>query len=195
MKHRFILISRWQLGCGVDAAWQRVSRIRRWPQWWPNVRSVTVADSTDDTPRVGGTALIDWKTRLGYGLRLRVTTTSLLKPFELEGQAEGDLTGRGLWVLESLDQGTEPGVRVTYRWDVHLNRAWMRLCAPLLRPLFAWNHFDVMRAGAHAMARDIGCPLLRYEDYTFTPGSAVEDLRALNWPEKWAPSASPPTRK
>lgn len=169
MKHRFVLISRWQLGCGVDAAWQRIACIRRWPQWWPDVRRVVVNDNTGDTPRVGGTALVHWKTRLGYGLRLRVTTTGVLRPLELAGSADGDLTGHGLWLLEPLDHNRDQGVWVTCRWDVHLNRAWMRLTAPMLRPLFAWNHFRVMRSGAHGIARDIGCPLLGCEDYTFAP--------------------------
>lgn len=178
MKHRFILISRWQLGCGVDAAWQRIAAIRRWPQWWPQVAGVHVEGEASDTPRVGGTAWVDWKTRLGYGLKLKVTTTAVLPPFELEGTAEGDLTGRGLWLLQA--QGGDTTL-VTYRWDVHLNRAWMRWCAPLLRPVFAWNHFDVMRAGARAMARDIGCRLLRHQDYTFAPGNGVDDLHRLPW--------------
>lgn len=181
MKHRFILISRWQLGCGVDAAWQRIAGIRRWPQWWPNVRRVVADDDAGNTPRVGGSTMVEWKTGLGYGLRLRITTTNVMRPFELEGRADGDLTGRGLWLLEACDRADGQSVMVTYRWDVHLHRRWMRLCAPLLRPLFAWNHFDVMRAGAHAMARDIGCRLLRCEDYTFTPGSPGEDSRSLRW--------------
>lgn len=187
MKHRYILISRWQLGCGVDAAWQRIAGIRRWPQWWPNVRRVVVDDTAGDAPCVGSSARIEWKTRLGYALRLRVTTTHVMQPFELEGRADGDLSGRGLWLLEPHDHAGEPGVLVTYRWDVHLNRRWMRLCAPLLRPLFAWNHFDVMRNGAQGLARDIGCRLLRCEDYTFTPAGTAHDPRALNWSRKLSP--------
>lgn len=192
MKHRFILISRWQLNCGIDAAWQRIAAIRRWPQWWPNVSAVHVDGEAGDTPRVGGTAWVEWKTRLGYGLRLRVVTTGVLPPFELEGSADGDLTGRGLWLLEPQ---SDAGVLVTYRWDVHLNRPWMRWLSPLLRPVFAWNHFDVMRTGAKAMARDIGCRLLRYEDYTFTPGSTPDDLRSLHWPERITPLQSSDTRE
>lgn len=192
MKHRFILISRWQLDCGIEAAWQRIAAIRRWPQWWPNVRAVHVDSAAGDTPRVGNSANLEWKTRLGYGLRLRVLTTSVLPPFELEGTADGDLTGRGLWLLEPQ---TDQGVLVTYRWDVHLNRPWMRWLSPLLRPLFAWNHFDVMRTGANAMARDIGCHLLRHEDYTFTPSDATDDLRALHWPRKLSPSPTRQARK
>ena len=62
----------------------------------------------------------------------------------------------------------------------------MRLAAPLLRPVFAWNHFAVMRAGANAMARTIGCRLLRYQDYSFAPKTTADDLRALRWPEPLA---------
>ena len=188
MKDRFVLISRWLLDCDINQAWQRIAAIRHWQAWWPNVGAVRVLDdSDDDTPRVGRSAWVDWKTRLGYGLRLRVTTTGVIPPFELEGTAEGDLTGRGLWVLEAVGSA---GVMITYRWDVHLNRRWMRFCSPLLRPIFAWIHFGVMRSGAKAMARAIGCRVLRYQDYTFTPGSSDEDLGTLRWPE---PFASPPT--
>lgn len=187
MKNRFILISRWHLNCCIDAAWHCIAAIRRWPQWWPNVRAVRVDNQAGDTPRVGSTAEVDWQTRLGYGLRLKVTTTRVLPPFELEGTAEGDLTGRGLWALEPHD---DTSVRVTYRWDVHLNRPWMRFCAPLLRPLFAWNHFDVMREGAHAMARHIGCRVLAYQDYRFAPLGTAHDLRDLPCPDRISPSAS-----
>ena len=185
MKHRFILISRWQLDCAIEDAWQRIYAIRRWPQWWPNVRGVQVEGQAGEMPSVGNSAWVDWKTRLGYGLRLRVTTTNVLPPCELEGTAEGDLNGRGLWILEPvLEPQQDQGVSVTYRWDVHLNRLWMRWLAPLLRPVFAWNHFDVMRAGAHAMARDIGCRLLGYQEYSFAPSHAAENFRNLRWPEQ-----------
>jgi hypothetical protein len=193
MKDRFVMISRWQLDCGIELAWQHICAIRHWPNWWPKVSAVHAGDTrcNEDgfTPRVGSNAQIDWKTRLGYGLRLRVTTTRVKAPFELEGAAEGDLRGRGLWVLEPLGRGegdNHGGVRITYRWDVYLNRRWMRLAAPLLRPVFAWNHFSIMRSGADGMARSIGCRLLRYQDYQFSPGEASEDLRELPWPEPFA---------
>jgi hypothetical protein len=188
LKDRFVLISRWHLDCTIEAAWQHISQVRDWPKWWPNVRAVRAVRLDQEAagggglylPRVGGQAWIDWRTRLGYGLRLCVTTTRVAAPFELEGAADGDLSGMGLWVLEA--QGAA-GVVITYRWDVHLNRAWMRLTAPLLRPLFAGNHFAVMRAGADAMARAIGCRVLRYQDHRFSPATAADDMRALRWPE------------
>jgi hypothetical protein len=195
IKDRFVLISRWQLDCTIEAAWQCIGDVHRWPQWWPNVRAVRTNDHTEQceqcatpvTPRVGNAAWIDWKTRLGYGFRLRVVTTRVQPPHELEGIAEGDLIGHGLWVLEpqgieSNGRGGSGGVLITYRWDMHLNRPWMRMAAPLLRPVFAWNHFDVMHNGAHAMAKHLGCRLLHYQDYRF-PFGAVDDLRTLPWHE------------
>lgn len=183
MKHRFILISRWHLTCGIDAAWARISVIRRWPQWWPNVARVDIEGEAGDTPRAGSAAWVHWKTRLGYGLRLRVIATGVMAPCELEGRAEGDLQGRGLWLLEPQ---ADHSVVITYRWDVHLNKPWMRFLAPVLRPVFAWNHFDAMRACARAMAHDIGggCRVLRYVDYTYAPHQAAENLRSLDWPQR-----------
>jgi hypothetical protein len=185
LKDRIVLISRWHLDCGIEPAWQRISQVRDWPKWWPNVRAVHVGGDAQSAegcgaPRAGSRASIEWKTPLGYGLRLRVTTTRVAAPFELEGVADGDLEGHGLWMLEPRRAG---GVLITYRWDVHLNRTWMHLTAPLLRPLFARNHASVMREGARAMAKAIGCKLLRYEDVRSSPGVPAGALRTPHWPE------------
>lgn len=166
LKDRFVLISRWHLDCGINAAWRLISQVQAWPAWWPQVRTVRVEgeavhDAALADPRVGTRVLIEWKTLLGYGLRLWLTTTRVAAPFELEGVAEGDLQGVGLWLLEPRHAD---GVSITYRWDVRLDRRWMRLASPLLRPLFARNHAGVMRAGANAMARAIRCRMLRFED-------------------------------
>jgi len=42
---------------------------------------------------------------------------------------------------------------VRYDWCVRTNRAWMNALAPLLRPVFQWNHDAVMREGGAALAR------------------------------------------
>lgn len=180
LKHRLVLISRWHLDCGVEPAWRLISQVRDWPAWWSQVRAVCCEDDANGDagaadPRVGSSAAIEWKTPLGYGLRLRVTTTRVAAPFELEGVAGGDLEGHGLWLLEPRHAD---GVLITYRWDVGLNRRWMRLASPLLRPLFAHNHASVMRAGAHGMADAIGCRLLRHEDFSVSPGVPAQAHRS-----------------
>jgi hypothetical protein len=61
----------------------------------------------------------------------------------LEGRAHGELDGVGLWNFHDEPEGTH----VRYLWRVAVTRPWMRLLAPILAPVFAWNHNKVMRWG------------------------------------------------
>jgi hypothetical protein len=70
--------------------------------------------------------------------------------------ATGELRGVGRWSLRA----TQDGVRVRYDWRVTPAKAWMRRLAPLLAPLFAWNHDQVMAEGARGLARHLGVTLL-----------------------------------
>lgn len=45
---------------------------------------------------------------------------------------------------------------MTCLWRVELARPWMRWLAPLLAPLFRWNHDGLMRAGREGLARHLG---------------------------------------
>jgi len=69
----------------------------------------------------------------------------------------GELTGVGRWTL-SDDRLT---TRVRYDWEVATSRAWMNALAPLMAPMFRWNHGQVMAAGARGLARYLGVRLLR----------------------------------
>ena len=136
-----------------ERAWQLIADVQVWPRWWRYVRRVRIL-SRGAADHVGDVAELDWSSALLYRIRLTVTTTQAEFERLLEGHAEGDLRGRGTWILEPAPQG---GVDVCYRWEVSLERRWMRAWSIVLRPLFEWNHFTVMRAGAHGMARELGC--------------------------------------
>jgi Polyketide cyclase / dehydrase and lipid transport len=154
--HRFVLTSRWRLDAtSAERVWTLLTDVESWPRWWRYVRRARVL-SRGGHNHVGDVAAIDWSSALGYGLRLRVVTTLAEPSRALEARAEGDLRGHGTWLIETAQAGA---VDVTYRWDVVLDRAWMRWLAFLLRPLFEWNHFAVMRAGARGMAQQLGCRL------------------------------------
>jgi hypothetical protein len=45
---------------------------------------------------------------------------------------------------------------VRYEWRVRTTKRWMNLAAPLLAPLFAWNHDQVMCAGGRGLAEYLG---------------------------------------
>ena len=98
----------------------------------------------------------------------------------IEGRAEGELDGLGRWTL------TPDGARthVRYDWIVEVTKPWMRLAAPLLRPVFAWNHGMVMRWGYEGLTRKLAarcraCGSQRIE-LTARPGKGdVEEHKAI----------------
>ena len=71
--------------------------------------------------------------------------TTRVEPFTvLEGDASGELAGKGIWHLST--EGSDTIAR--YDWQVDATQAWMKLMAPVARPFFAWNHDIIMRWGA-----------------------------------------------
>jgi uncharacterized protein YndB with AHSA1/START domain len=159
--HHHVLTSRWRLDAPAERVWQLLTDIDGWPRWWRYVRQVRVV-AAGGPDAVGQVVAIEWASALPYRIRLQVTTTRTERARQLEGRADGDLQGCGTWVLEPAAADT---VDVTYRWDVTLHKPWMCVTAFLLRPLFEWNHFVVMRAGAQGMAQVLGCRVLRASEW------------------------------
>lgn len=158
MTRKFVLLSHWTLGAPPESVWALLSEPEEWPRWWPYVRAVTLLQpGAADGLRAQRRFV--WGSLLGYGFGFEVVTTRVVPCRELEGRASGDLDGVGTWQLAVCAGGT----RISYRWEVELGKRWMRLAAPLLSPMFAWNHHGVMRAGARGMARRLGCRLDAYE--------------------------------
>ena len=154
MTTRYVLISSWRLQAPLTGLWDALAAVERWPEWWPQlVESRTLARGENNG--VGRQHELTWRSGIGYRFSMLATTVRIWPLREIEGIVEGDLCGTGVWTLDEREQGL---VTVTYRWDVRLGRPWMRVAAPLLRPLFALNHFAVMRSGAHGLAARLGCP-------------------------------------
>jgi hypothetical protein len=97
-----------------------------------------------------------WKSLLPYRVEFEVTTTRVEKPFLMEADAVGELSGVGRWRFYEHDGVTA----VLYEWNVATSKAWMNLMAPVLRPAFEWNHDWVMARGAEGISRLLGCRLL-----------------------------------
>lgn len=69
--------------------------------------------------------------------------TLVERPYKMEGIAEGELNGSGIWTLEQGDGYTA----VRYNWNVRTTRWWMNLLAPIAKPMFQSNHDYVMNEG------------------------------------------------
>jgi hypothetical protein len=127
----------------------------RWPSWWRGVESVVKLEDGDEEG-VGSLGRYVWKSRLPYRLEFETRTTRVERPYLLEGEADGELAGTGVWRVFEHDGVTA----VVYDWNVRTTATWMNLFAPVARPFFAWNHNVVMRWGGEGLSKLLGARLL-----------------------------------
>ncbi len=153
---RYALVTEWHLDAPIERVWQAIYDVAAWPRWWPYVLSVEELEP-GDASGVGAVRRYTWSSRLPYRLSFNMRSTVVQPPHLLAGDAVGELTGVGRWTL-SDDRLT---TRVRYDWEVATSRAWMNALAPLMAPMFRWNHGQVMAAGARGLARYLGVRLLR----------------------------------
>ncbi len=152
--NHFDLVSHWRIGAPVERVWSALAEPEGWPRWWPDVRAVhTLQHGSADG--LGSVRRIDWRTRLPYRLSIEVEAVEVVHHRRLRARARGELRGEGLWLLRADGACTD----VTYVWRVELAKPWMRALAPLLAPLFRWNHAAVMRAGGAGLARHLGAAM------------------------------------
>ena len=150
--YRFL--TTWCIDAPIDRVWAAIDDAARWPSWWRGVRRAELLEE-GDANGIGRLWGFTWRSRLPYDLSFESRTTRSERPYLLEADAVGELSGVGRW---RLYEGR--GTAVVYEWDVATSRAWMNRMAPLARPLFEWNHDVVMRQGAEGLARLLGAPLL-----------------------------------
>jgi len=141
-------VTHWRLDAPPETVWQALTEVDDWPQWWPYVRRVELLRRGRESDGVGALRRLTWGSRLPYGFTLDVECVESDAPRRLRGRSSGALEGEGLWELWPDGVGTV----VRYTWRLDLKTAWMRLAAPLMAPLFRWNHEGVMRGGGRGLA-------------------------------------------
>ncbi|MFZ5511199.1 MAG: SRPBCC family protein [Pseudomonadota bacterium] len=148
---QFILHSDWLFESRIEPVWEALHDVASWPEWWRYVRRV-VELQPGDASGVGAVHRFTWSSRLPYTLSFDMRVTELDQPHRMAGVATGELEGTGIWTLNQ--EG--PLARAHYEWRVRVTKPWMQLAAPLARPIFAWNHGQVMQAGGAGLARRLG---------------------------------------
>jgi hypothetical protein len=147
----FNLVSEWRLGAPIERVWEALVRPQDWPRWWRYLQEA-VPVAAGNGRGIGTRTRYVWTSRLPYRLAFEMRSTRAEPPVLLEGDASGDLEGRGRWLLARGAGMTT----VRYEWRVRTTKRWMNLAAPLLAPLFAWNHDQVMCAGGRGLAEYLG---------------------------------------
>jgi len=148
---RYALATEWVLDAPLEAVWDALWHPLDWPRWWRYVEAVE-AIREGDADGVGAVRRYTWTSRLPYRLTFDMETTRVLRHVSIEGVARGELNGVGRWLLSSRDAGSV----ARYEWTVTTGKRWMNALAPLLAPVFAWNHHQVMAEGGRGLARHLG---------------------------------------
>jgi carbon monoxide dehydrogenase subunit G len=143
---RFELTSEWRLDAPLERVWAELIAPEKWPDWWRAVKKVETV-SKGDANGIGAVRRFTWGTALPYTLSFNMTATRIEPMTLIEGQARGELDGIGRWTLARDGAGT----RVQYDWLVDITNPWQVALAPILRPVFAWNHRVVMGWGYDAL--------------------------------------------
>lgn len=150
-KTQFVLVTDWHFDVPIARVWALIEDVANWPRWWRAVRKVELLAAGDEHG-IGAVRRLTWATALPYTLTFDVELVRVEPGRLSEGRAFGELDGTGIWTLQEEGAGT----RVRYDWRVDVTKQWMRLLAPLLRPVFAWNHNVVMRWGEEGARRRLG---------------------------------------
>jgi uncharacterized protein YndB with AHSA1/START domain len=150
----FRLISEWGIDAPRERVWDALKAPTEWPHWWRYVAGVEELDC-GDANGIGARHRFHWTSRLPYAIDIEMRTVEIRRLERIRAVASGDLHGEGLWELSDIPSGTV----ARYTWRVSLDKAWMRAVAPLLRPVFEWNHNAVMAAGEAGLRDELSPPI------------------------------------
>jgi len=115
-----------------------VSDARLLPEWWKGVyEEAKPLDGDWTAPKVGDRIRATARGLLPYKLRFILESTVLEPGRVVEVRIHGDL--EGVWRATFSPQGD--GTRVDIEEQVIARKPLIRLFSPLLKPLFAWNHY------------------------------------------------------
>ena len=151
----YAFLTAWRVAAEREAVFEVLHDSERWPEWWDGLERVVKLEDGDTDGR-GSLGLYTWRSFMRYRLEFQMRITRVDRPYRLEGAATGELAGVGSWRLYE-DEG---GTAVLFEWRVRTTRTWMKLLAPIGRPVFRWNHDRIMRAGGRGLARRLGAELL-----------------------------------
>jgi uncharacterized protein YndB with AHSA1/START domain len=126
----------WLIAAPVRAVFDTVTDIAGYPQWWPDVRSVSRIDNN--------TAELICQATLPYSLVLQMRRA---EQDECAGRLAVRLAGDLEGVLAAQVTSGRAGTTLHIRQDVVVTKPLLRGLAPVARPLFRLNHAMMMRRG------------------------------------------------
>ena len=132
--------SAWRLDAPRGDVYDALEELRRYPDWWPEIKRVTQID--DQTAEVACQATLPYE--------LVFVTTQERRDRDagmLEARMVGDLDGFSRWTI--TDDGS--GTLAVFDEEVVATKRLLQVLAPLARPVFKANHELMMRHGQRGL--------------------------------------------
>jgi hypothetical protein len=140
--HDYHLITHWRVRARLEDVYGILIRPEHYPLWWPEV--FLDASEKPGQPAVDGrTACFHVKGYLPYTLRFQARVPERRQPHGFTIDVSGDFNGRGVWSFRQRGSWVD----TTYDWRVRVTKPLVQRLSFLLKPLFASNHYWVMRRG------------------------------------------------
>jgi uncharacterized protein YndB with AHSA1/START domain len=137
----------WHFEASLEDVWKSISHPESWPCWWHGLEGIVELEKGDENG-VGNVRRFTWKGLIPYRLVFDIRTTRIDNARLIAGTASGDLEGTGTWQFAYKDGLTV----VQYDWRVRTTKNWMNILEPVARPLFRWNHDNLMENGRAGLA-------------------------------------------
>lgn len=144
-RRRYEFSSRWSLPGTVLSVFESLQDVGRYPEWWPQIRSVEQISEAE--------GLVRMRSFLPFVLVVKLSP--ILEDVDagrLVAALEGDLEGTSEWEIREV--GTNL-VHADFQESVVLRKDSMRSFGYVARPLLIANHAWMMRSGEQGLRRRI----------------------------------------
>ena len=138
MANVYEMTSRWEINASREHLWGIFDALLASSDpmpWWTSLKVL----SNDGT-----TMVLNAHSPIGFTLHFRVHDLVATKPDTLEYASDGDLRGSGSTTFRSVSAST---CILDFRWNVSVDRFWMRASSLVLRPMFVLGHELMMAQG------------------------------------------------
>lgn len=150
IRPEFSLTTTWSIPASIELVWLCLVDTEKWPLWWEYVASVQELASGNPTG-IDNVRQYYWRTCLPYGLLINLRAVEVYPYRRLAVAVTGDLQGNGSC---NVAWDAETGhTKVEFLWRVQTCKHWMNWFAILTKPIFTWNHNQVMKRGEQGLIR------------------------------------------
>lgn len=147
-----MLTTTWSIPASIGLVWLYLVDTEKWPLWWKYVVSVQEVDSGSPTG-IDNIRQYHWRTCLPYSLLLNLRVIEVHPYCRLAVEVTGDLQGNGSCNV-AWDAATDH-TKIEFLWRVQPCKQWMNWFTMLAKPIFTWNHNQVMKRGEQGLIRHL----------------------------------------